>query len=234
MAAHPPPLPNDPPPGGACGGGGGKGGSTSGCQGALEAPMRARLQRRLRHALWVIAVDFLHPKSRTANAVPITPQPIPLPLRRGPRAGSVPHSPPMRRPPAVRTAVGRQWESHWGRTEATGGADRHAKGGAKRHQHEHRPQRPTERSDPTQHAKGRTGDRPGPRKGATTRRHVTQGGGGGGAGTPAQACAPPPGGSTPEAPPPPPRRVPLYNSAPAGGGGAFQTPRPPPQTPPLE
>ena len=34
----------------------------------------------------------------------------------------------------------------------------------KRHQREHRPQRPTERSDPTQHAKGRTGDCPGPRK----------------------------------------------------------------------
>ena len=48
----------------------------------------------------------------------------------------------------------------------------------KRHQQGHRPQRPTERSDPTQHAKGRTGDRPGPRKGATTRRNVTQGGGG--------------------------------------------------------
>ena len=45
----------------------------------------------------------------------------------------------------------------------------------KRHQQEHRPQRPTERGDPTQHAKGRTGDRPGPRKGATTRRNVTQG-----------------------------------------------------------
>ena len=45
----------------------------------------------------------------------------------------------------------------------------------KRHQQEHRPQRPTEHSDPTQHAKGRTGDRPGPRKGATTRRNVTQG-----------------------------------------------------------
>ena len=46
----------------------------------------------------------------------------------------------------------------------------------KRHQQEHRPQRSTESSDPTQHAKGRTGDRPGPRKGATTRRNVTQGG----------------------------------------------------------
>ena len=46
----------------------------------------------------------------------------------------------------------------------------------KRHRQEHRPQRPTERSDPTQHAKGRTGDCPGPRKGATTRRNVTRGG----------------------------------------------------------
>ena len=45
----------------------------------------------------------------------------------------------------------------------------------KRHQQEHWPQRPTESSDPTQHAKGRTGDCPGPRKGATTRRNVTQG-----------------------------------------------------------
>ena len=45
----------------------------------------------------------------------------------------------------------------------------------KRHQQEHRPQRPTERSDPTQHAKGRTGDCPGPRKGTTTRRNVTEG-----------------------------------------------------------
>ena len=50
----------------------------------------------------------------------------------------------------------------------------------KRHQQEHRPQRPTESSDPTQHAKGRTGDCPGPRKGATTRRNLTQGAGGGG------------------------------------------------------
>ena len=37
----------------------------------------------------------------------------------------------------------------------------------KRHPQEHRPQRPTERSDPTQHAKGRTGDCPGPRKETT-------------------------------------------------------------------
>ena len=47
----------------------------------------------------------------------------------------------------------------------------------KRHQQEHRPQWPTERSDPTQHAKGRTGDCPGPRKETATRRNVTQGGG---------------------------------------------------------
>ena len=46
----------------------------------------------------------------------------------------------------------------------------------KQHQQEHRPQRPTESSDPTQHAKGRMGDCPGPRKGTTTRRNVTQGG----------------------------------------------------------
>ena len=45
----------------------------------------------------------------------------------------------------------------------------------KQHQQEHRPQRPTESSNPTQHVKGRTGDCPGPRKGATTRRNVTQG-----------------------------------------------------------
>ena len=47
----------------------------------------------------------------------------------------------------------------------------------KRHQQEHRPQRPTESSDPTQHAKGRTGECPGPRKETDTRRNVTQAGG---------------------------------------------------------
>ena len=65
----------------------------------------------------------------------------------------------------------------------------------KRHQQEHRPQRPTERSDPTQHAKGRRGDRPGPRKGATTRRNVTQGGlqgGRGGTQPPYNRCRPGP------------------------------------------
>ena len=45
-----------------------------------------------------------------------------------------------------------------------------------RHRQEHRPQRPTESSDLTQHAKGRTGDCPGPRKETRTRRNVTQGG----------------------------------------------------------
>ena len=43
----------------------------------------------------------------------------------------------------------------------------------KRYQQQHRPQRPTERSDPTQHAKGRTGDCPGPRKETANRRNVT-------------------------------------------------------------
>ena len=46
----------------------------------------------------------------------------------------------------------------------------------KRHQQEHWPQWPTESSAPTQHAKGRAGDCPGPRKQTTTRRNVTQGG----------------------------------------------------------
>ena len=45
----------------------------------------------------------------------------------------------------------------------------------KRHQQEHRPQRPSERSDPTQHAKGRTDDCPGPHKETATRQNVTQG-----------------------------------------------------------
>ena len=58
----------------------------------------------------------------------------------------------------------------------------------KRHQQEHRPQRPTESSDPTQLAKGRTGDRPGPRKGATTRRNVTQGAGHGAKAAPPTRC----------------------------------------------
>ena len=45
----------------------------------------------------------------------------------------------------------------------------------KRHQQQRRPQRPTESSNPMQHAKGRTGDCPGPRKETATRRNVTQG-----------------------------------------------------------
>ena len=47
----------------------------------------------------------------------------------------------------------------------------------KRYQQEHRPQRPTESSDRTQHAKGRTGDCLGSRKETTAERNVTQGGG---------------------------------------------------------
>ena len=45
----------------------------------------------------------------------------------------------------------------------------------KRHHTEQRPQRPSEHSDPTQHAKGRTGDCPGPRKETATRWNVTRG-----------------------------------------------------------
>ena len=45
----------------------------------------------------------------------------------------------------------------------------------KRHRKEYRPLRPSESSNPTQHAKGRTGDCPGPRKETATRRNVTQG-----------------------------------------------------------
>ena len=48
----------------------------------------------------------------------------------------------------------------------------------KRHPQEHRPQRPTERSDPTQHAKGRPGDCPGPRKETTQPDGMSHGGGG--------------------------------------------------------
>ena len=48
----------------------------------------------------------------------------------------------------------------------------------KRHQQEHRPQRLIESNNPTQYAKGRTGDCPGPRKETTTRRNVTHGWGG--------------------------------------------------------
>ena len=61
------------------------------------------------------------------------------------------------------------------RVRASGGGDHWAPRTRKRHQQEHRPQRPTERSDPTQHAKGRTCDCPGPCKGATTGRNVTHG-----------------------------------------------------------
>ena len=55
----------------------------------------------------------------------------------------------------------------------------HQPRGSASDQQEHRPQRPTESSDLKQHAKGRTGDCPGPRKETATRRNVTRGGGGG-------------------------------------------------------
>ena len=45
----------------------------------------------------------------------------------------------------------------------------------KRHQQDHQQERPTEHSDPTQHAEGRADDCPGPRKETATRRNVTRG-----------------------------------------------------------
>ena len=63
----------------------------------------------------------------------------------------------------------------------------------KRHQQEHRPQRPTESLDPTQHAKGRTGDCPGPHKETTTRRNLTQGAGEGFCYQPSHGCRKVPG-----------------------------------------
>ena len=74
----------------------------------------------------------------------------------------------------------------------------------KRHIPPH-PAQPTERSDPTQHAKGRTGACSGPRKETTTRRHVRRGGGWVGRRSP--GCH--------SAPPPPPR--PQTTSLPPGG-----------------
>ena len=49
----------------------------------------------------------------------------------------------------------------------------------KRHQQEHRPQQPTECSDPAQHAKGRTNECRGPCNETATRWNVTPGGWGG-------------------------------------------------------
>ena len=105
-----------------------------------------------------------------------------------------------------------------------GGGDPWAPRTRKRHQQEHRPQRPTERSDPTQHAKGRTGDCPGPRKGATTRRTVTQGGG--------TSPPPPLPRSSKSLPPPPPPPCWLL----LGGGGvrAWAHPRKSPSPSPRD
>ena len=59
----------------------------------------------------------------------------------------------------------------------------------KRHQQEHRPQRPTESSDPKQHAKGRTGDRPGPVKEQQPDGMSHGGGDGGGGAKPSNSDA---------------------------------------------
>ena len=94
-----------------------------------------------------------------------------LPQARQTRDGPhVPVEDHCRHPPPVQRGqeVARSWHPEKG-------TDHWAPRTRKRHQQEHRPQRPTERSDPTQHVKGRMGDCPGPRKGATTRRNVTRG-----------------------------------------------------------
>ena len=62
------------------------------------------------------------------------------------------------------------WQNCRSVTRVNRNRNRHSGGGGGAPPHES-----SESSHPTQHAKGRTGDRPGPRKGATTRRNVTQG-----------------------------------------------------------
>ena len=120
-------------------------------------------------------------------------------------ANTVKRPPQQPAQPPVRQLLGAA-DAHTAHPATFSTAPAHQRRGTppwKRHQREHRPQRPTERSDPTQHAKGRTGDCPGPRKGATTRRNVTRGGnlvgghghGGGHGGGPGPTPRPAGGGS---------------------------------------
>ena len=67
----------------------------------------------------------------------------------GPRRCAFRCGPPMTEPPCPREVLERPYPIG---------------GGGIRHQQEHRLQRPSERSAPTQHAEGRTGDYPGPAK----------------------------------------------------------------------
>ena len=98
---------------------------------------------------------------------PLAPEPVRLPARPPEGGGANYWAPLTRKRHTMPHPAQPQHTNYWApRTR-------------KRHQQEHRPQRPTESSDPTQHAKGRTGDCPGPRKETTTRRTVTRGGGGG-------------------------------------------------------
>ena len=76
-----------------------------------------------------------------------------------------PDAPPEDRSRGVSVGGGARCRLDHGQSLPRGGMGRGALVGG---------QRPRESSDPTQHAKGRTGDCPGPRKGATTRRNVTQ------------------------------------------------------------
>ena len=117
----------------------------------------------------------LDPAFALPPAPPATPQ---LGTRMRPRGTALRHSARPQQeacaPPARRLAAGRRVLLNNSASPGGGGGGWTPRT-RKRHQQEHRPQRPTERSDPTQHAKGRTGDRPGPCTGTTTRRNVTRG-----------------------------------------------------------
>ena len=198
-----PPPPPPAPPAKAGGGGEGEGGcacpaarrglrapGTQRAEGYVRGPSRRR--PRARHGGCLGGGGG--PPGRAPGPVPTRPDAGPPllsgPDKRGRGNGALGDSAPLK-PQHLRRGGG--WTPH-PLKGAPGGAQtahppphsaqpRHTNDWAprtrKRHQQEHRPQRPTERSDPTQHAKGRTGDCPGPRKGAKTRRNVTQGGGGG-------------------------------------------------------
>ena len=94
--------------------------------------------------------------ARRLTAQPADPQGL------GQPRGGEGSPPPPYSPPNCRTPLG---VTHW-----------LAAAPVKRHHNEHRPQRPSEHHDPTQHMKGRTGDCPGPRKETGTRWNVTHGG----------------------------------------------------------
>ena len=90
----------------------------------------------------------------------------------------------------------------------------------KRHQQEHRPQQPTERSDPTQHAKGRAGDCPGPHKETTQPDGVSHGGGMYAVAHPCAILPPPPPPLSSRPHPCAPPHVPALHQQPQLKGGS--------------